>query len=364
MIRFFTLLIVAATALVAQPPSQEGLLKLLDQFEAAIRAGDWPSAAKLSRTLKDAVQDARNHSMAAGGKELAESILGWLPPDTETVLMAQQPFPIRLRDDSSVPTALEEAQRYTLLLLSPTEKEALLKKLAGRTLRLAALGARRFNEHPSGKQPESGKPLPLGMIPFQGCGVYAFAEPVPETILSRPPDESIMGHRVWTSQGSLNDEPDTYTFYISLPKPDLMLACNHRGFFEQVVSRMGLPARSRALPDNLPEWKYLDRSAPLWAITHYSANSIVAAGLYEGGQNFGATGLTLEFGLPSGRSKASMIATADPWAQLAGSPDFHGAAKSRQLAKGVWELLIEGKPEAANMAAFALMGMIGFIVLL
>ena len=46
-----------------------------------------------------------------------------------------------------------------------------------------------------------------------------------------------------------------------------------------------------------------------------------------------------------------------------GSPDFHGAAKTREAASGVFELTVDGKPEAANMAAFALMAYLGFVVL-
>jgi hypothetical protein len=364
MTRTLTLLLLAAAALAAQPLSKADLLKLTDELETAVQTSDWPKAAELSRSLKSAVQDARNQSMAAGGSEFAESVLTWLPSDTETLVVGQQPFAISTQDDTKIPSALEGAQSYVLGLLAAAEKQNLFKNLVGRTVRLAVLGARRFGEETPGYRPPGDQPGPLGMIPYQGCAVYAFTEPVAESILSRPSEDSIMGHRVWTSKGSQNDSHDTETYFVSLLKPDLMLACNHRGFFQEMVSRMSLPRQARALPADLPEWKQLDRTAPLWAICHYPANSGVLAALSPEGKDFGATGVTLEFGLASGAVRARMISKLDPWQDLVENPEFKGAAKSREVAKGVWELSVDGKPDAAMFAVFALMATVGFIVLL
>jgi len=79
-----------------------------------------------------------------------------------------------------------------------------------------------------------------------------------------------MGHRVWISKGSQNDWPDTDTYFVSFLKPDLMLACNRREFFGE-MSRAWVWSRNlvQHLPASLPEWKQVDRSAPVWAICHY-----------------------------------------------------------------------------------------------
>jgi len=58
-----------------------------------------------------------------------------------------------------------------------------------------------------------------------------------------------------------------------------------------------------------------------------------------------------------------MLARDDPWQELAANQEFSGAARSRALEKGVWELSVEGKPEAAGMAVFSLMALLGFVVL-
>ncbi len=363
MIRLVASVAFAASVLAAQPATSADLMKLTDELEAAIQAGDWPKAAQLSRSLRGATEEARNQSMAAAGSELVDSILTWLPSDTETLVVAQEPFTLSTRHENKIPGALEEAQGYVLGPLAAAESENLLMALVGRTVRLAALGARRFGEEPPGDRPPDA-PAPLGMIPYQGCGVYSFTEPIKEPLLKRPPEDSIMGHLVWISKGSQNDRPDAETYYVSLLKSDVVMACNNRDFFQELVSRIGLPQRLRALPANLPEWKQVDRTAPVWAVCHYRESRMLSAILSAGGKDFGATGLTVEFGHASGPVKARLMAGSDPWKALVDNLEFKGAATSRNVGSGVWELTVDGGPDAAGFAVFALMAVLGFVVLL
>jgi hypothetical protein len=201
------------------------------------------------------------------------------------------------------------------------------------------------------------------MIPYQGCAMYAFAEPLAAPLLTRPPEDSILGHPVWTSLGSESDTPDSETYFVSLLKPDLMMVCNNRDFFQELVSHIGLARQPRALPADLPEWKQVDRTSPLWAISHYRDTSFLAL-LFPRGESVGTTGITAEFGLASGGARARVIAKSDPWKKLVNNPDFKGAAKSLEAADGVWELLVGGDTEAASFAVFALMAALGFVILL
>jgi hypothetical protein len=362
MMRTLIVLLLAASELFAQTTGKVDLLKRTEELEALIAAGEWGKASELSRALRVAVTEARNRSLAAKGSELADSILDWLPADTETLVVAQEPFSITKQDQTGIPTALRLAQDYVLGLLAVAENEKLAEALLGRTIRLAALGARRFENHP----PLQNDVLPLGMIAYQGCAVYAFAEPLPEAILSRPSDDSVIGHRVWISKGTQNDRPNSDTYLVSLLQPDLMTVCNNREFFQEIVSRKGIPREARALPPELPEWKHLDRTAPLWAICHYRPDGLLVHLLdrSDAGSGSEATGVAVEFGLASGVTRARMISKSDPWMGFADNAEFHGAAKSRKVADGVWELSISDNPEAANMTAFALMGMVGFVVLI
>jgi len=344
--------------------AQTDLPKLTDELEAAIKSEDWPKASQLSRSLREAVQQARDQSMAGSGNKLVDSILTWLPADTETLVVAQQPLTLSQADRSKVPTALDMAQGYVLGLLVSAEKETLYKALVGRTVERAVLSARRFGEEPP-NLPKPDRASGLGMIFYQGCAVYAFAEPASDSILTRPADETIIGHRVWVSKGSQRDEPDSDTYFVSLLKPDLMLACNNREFFREMVARIDGPPQPRALPAELPEWKQVNRSAPLWAICHYAGKDEIllpALGLEVGAVE--ATGVTLEFGIAPIAARARMISKSNPWKEFAEAADFHGAAKSHESANGVWELTVDGTPDAALMAGFALMAVVGFVVAL
>lgn len=361
MTRIFILLLVAAWTAAAQSPAKADLFSLTDELNSAIQSGDWTKAVKLSRALKASAEDARNRSMESTGREQVDSILAWFPADTETMVVAQQPFEIGT-GQTKPPTAIDRARAFVMGLLQAAEKGKLSTDLVGRTMRLAALGARRFGQEPE-NQPVTEKPAALGMIPYQGCAIYSFAAPIPQPILSRPPEDTIMGYRVWLSKGSQNDAPERDNYFVSMLKADVMLVCNSRAFFQETVARVGLPPQQRALPADLPEWKLVDRSVPLWGITHYR-NPELLASLAPGNENLGAVGLIVEFGLDNNMALARMIAKADPWKELVNSPDFRSAAKSSQTMGGIWELKIAGKPDAALFTVFVLMAELGFLILL
>lgn len=363
-IRTALLMLAAAAATAAQTAPTVDLLQRTDEVESAIRQGDWARAARLTRELKQAVENARDQALAASGSELAASMLVWLPPDTETLVVAQKPFTIVGKDRGKIPTTLQVAQGYLSVLLAGAEKGELFKALQGHTVRFAAVGAGHFGEERPSDDPNGERRPRLGMIPFQGCGVYAFAEPVPESLLSRPPNESIMGHAVWTSSGSHDDPTDPETHFLSLLQPDLAIVCNDRAFLNEMLTRMASTAGNgaRALPPDLPEWKNVDRSAPVWAIRHLRSKGPWLAAVLGDPSDVGATGLTVEFGLPSGRARARILSPSDPWKKVVGIREFQGAAKSRQASPGIWELSVDDKPETAPITALLLMGVLGFLV--
>jgi hypothetical protein len=117
MTRLFSLLFILVSTMAAQSPVKADSLRLTNELESAILSGDWTKAAELSRALKTAAEDARNRSMASAGREQADSILAWLPADTETLLVAQQPFQIAIHDQTETASAIEMAQGFVVGLL-------------------------------------------------------------------------------------------------------------------------------------------------------------------------------------------------------------------------------------------------------
>ena len=144
-----------------------------------------------------------------------------------------------------------------------------------------------------------------------------------------------------------------------------MLACNDRDFFTQMVSRMAVAQSPRALPVDLKEWQHLDRSAPIWAIRHFRrerAGEDPTLAMLHTGTDPGASGLTVAFGITGGAT-ATMLAKSDPWGDLSKVPEFQGSVASRSAGHRVWERSIANKDQACWMAVFALMGFLGFVVL-
>ncbi len=351
------LVLTAAMQLAAQQGQPGELLRLTDDVQTAIETEDWQAAAKGSASLRRSVLAARNQALIARGNELTNEFLGWLQADTETLIVAREPFVLLADDPTEVPHALAQAQGYVLGLLEAAENEAVTKAMEGRTVRFAAFAARRFANPPAD---ERNNIIPLGLIPYQGCSLYAFADDIPASVLERAPDEIVLGNQVWTSKGSQNEGPQSTTYLVVRPKPDQILVCNDRDFFTQTVSRISALEDQRALPADLPEWKHVDRAAPLWAIRHFRADRADVDPTYPHPRTIGMT-LKVD---STDVIRARMLSEADAWKEIAESDEFHGAAQSSKVADGVWELSVANNPEAALFAVFALMAALGLAIYL
>ena len=148
MIRGSILILVTSMQLIAQQNPTAELSRLTDDLQVAIKAGDWQEAAKQSASLREAVLSARNQAMEASGNELTNAFLSWLPVDTETVIVAREPFVLRAHEPTEVPSVLARTQGYVLGHLGAAEKEGLYNAMQGRTVRLAAFAARKFAQPP------------------------------------------------------------------------------------------------------------------------------------------------------------------------------------------------------------------------
>jgi hypothetical protein len=338
------------------PPSQTALVQQLDDLRAAIASGAWDQAAEMSARLRTAVAEARDREGTAGAAKMTAQILDWLPTDTETLVVATQPITLSKNDETHLGTSLQGAQAYVLALMSGVGGGTLFDSLTGKTVQIAVLAARQFAGHPV----EANGVLPLGMISFQGCAVYTFAEALPNPLFTRLKDESILNHDVWVS-GALKGEPEDEKFFATRLAVYEMAACNDRSFLEQMLANRSGAKHQRALPETLPEWKYAWRDAPLWGISHFRNGGMFGA--ISGGVDVGATGITVAFGLPSGVTKARVISKLDPWTAFTGTPELRGAATTRRVEDRVWEISMADDPKAAGMIPFMLMAMLGFVVL-
>ena len=64
-------------------------------------------------------------------------------------------------------------------------------------------------------------------------------------------------------------ESDLWTSYIAMPAADLLVVATNRPYLEELLRRRKTRTGARALPENLPEWQWVDVAAPYWALRHY-----------------------------------------------------------------------------------------------
>lgn len=200
-------------------------------------------------------------------------ILSWLPADTETILVANGPFSmpdLSPRDNQypqpiveSVDDLKEDFEALPLGLLG-FKTDLLSSRLQGQKITFAIEGARHF------RNPEG-----LGLAPFEGCSIAIFARDISdrtslflkESANAALPSEQIEDQQVAVFQELL--ESDTWTIFVDFPKPNIALACTNRDYLHEVLVRMRGARGAIALPDQLPEWKYIDTRARFWAFRHF-----------------------------------------------------------------------------------------------
>src|SRR5262249_21712866 len=82
-----------------------------------------------------------------------------------------------------------------------------------------------------------------------------------------PKQLEMVGQRVAIFTEKL--EEDEWTYYVCHPRPNILIWATSQPYLKEVLERIEKPG-PRALPDNLPEWKQVDTTAPIWAIRHYT----------------------------------------------------------------------------------------------
>jgi hypothetical protein len=110
---------------------------------------------------------------------------------------------------------------------------------------------------------------------YEGCSIVVFDRNLDglETTIAQMPDWTgasrgvISGRQVLTWQEKSNGAERTYL--LAFPKPNVLLIANNRKYLVEVLERMAQEKMPRALPNELPEWKFLDANARFWGLRHY-----------------------------------------------------------------------------------------------
>jgi hypothetical protein len=229
--------------------------------------------AVLTSAILFAVQCTPERSLP--NKIAVETVLSWLPVDTETVVVADLPKgsvlkarDFRQRNDQNPNTVLSLREITALFESSPLSflrmQDGAFATLVGEhKLALAVEGSRHFRP-----------PHGLGEMSFEGCEIAIFADSLgsPQSLLarygkSRTRQEQIEGELVNVFEEKM--EEDVWTILMALPEPNVLLIASDRGYLKEVLQRMKGAPQNLALPPSLAEWKYVNRHAPFWGVRHY-----------------------------------------------------------------------------------------------
>jgi hypothetical protein len=205
-----------------------------------------------------------------------KDLIWWLPADTESVAAARGPFSIPnvpnetgekndqewFTKKASQADIRVEFEKLPLELLYDLD---LSKALSDYTVAYAMQGSRHFREPNPGSE----------VTEYEGCSIVVFErnlDGLESTIIRMlgwkgASHGLISGTQVLIRHVKSNDAEQTYL--LGFPKPNILLIANNRKYLGEVLERMALKKAPRALPDQLPEWKFLDANARFWGIRHY-----------------------------------------------------------------------------------------------
>jgi hypothetical protein len=235
----------------------------------------FPVSSIMGLCLLSPSQAANAQAKPVKGSEQLERVLSWLPADTESISVAQGPFTLTIPPaESWTPQTWDPNRAVTdqqlavefesvPLTLFSFDKGSFLKRFEGQRVELAVHSSRHFRA-----------PAGLGMGPFEGCEIVVFADDfdeknkiISDTRNSALQVEEIQGQQVSIFREKL--EEDIWTTYVAFPNSRVVLVASDRAFLAEVLRRMQGGTGKRALPDDLPEWKFIETGSQFWGLRHY-----------------------------------------------------------------------------------------------
>jgi hypothetical protein len=217
-------------------------------------------------------QIAANQRPTTAPQTTLNQVLSWLPPDTETVIGANGPFPLPDLDalanaPNAPPSDMEWQRRMESLplFLFDLKNGGLTLRLQSRMVTLAVEGSRHFRP-----------PAVLGGTRYEGCMIVLFDgevvslsnEFLNETASTATRVEKIAGFTVAVFEEE--QENDIWTTFVAFPQSNVVTVATSEDYLRVVLERIGGATEPRALPSSLPEWKFVDTLAHVWGLRHYA----------------------------------------------------------------------------------------------
>ena len=204
-----------------------------------------------------------------------QQVLSWLPADTETISVARafdldykitQSKPDEDENENRAVTDLELAEQFEALPISllGVKDGLLLPRLKNKRVSLAIEGARHFRP-----------PSDLGEMPYEGCAIAVLVDNLDTDMASFVKGNSKSILRVEQVEGQAvavfreKLEKDVWTAFVAFPNNRLIIVATNRDYLSEVLARLQGKKGNRALPNDLPEWKYVNTDLQFWGLRHY-----------------------------------------------------------------------------------------------
>ena len=206
------------------------------------------------------------HRAGAQGAQLSVgNVIGWLPPNTETMIVANGPIPQAVSSPQSFDLAASVAQSVAFRVFGFRATQDLTRPLAGAHVRFALEGARDFR-----------RPHSFGLGPYDGCHIVVFENTdagLIDQFLHAVQAASVSTTKIDgmdAFQLKWRAESDDWTAFVVRVRPEVVIAATTERMLTEVLQRARGVGSSRAFPSSLQEWSGVDTLARVWAIRHYA----------------------------------------------------------------------------------------------
>lgn len=222
--------------------------------------------------VSTAVLSAQSRQMAQHTPRSMDRVIAWMPAKTETLIAMNGPFQWphvivgpqqQIAIAPSGDAVFDRVQTMTLL-----DTLQFARPFAGATVLQMMSGIWGFRQ-----------PAGLGMALFSGATVIEFKGDVSDRIaaLRLEPgygfvrSEQIDGQAVLVYR--VKSEEDLRTSLVAFPTNTVMVVAEDEASLREVMRRVGGTTDTRALPESLPEWRYVNQTARFWAMHHVQPNN-------------------------------------------------------------------------------------------
>jgi hypothetical protein len=270
--RLALMIVLFSSALSAQPPSQSDLIRLTGELRSAIEGDRLTPAADLADKLDDGIKAQQRAWLIRDADQQVEDILKWLPVNTESLWVNQDPFTIKAHESLRLLSG-RAPQLYSVDRLSALNDGKFYRLLSGQTVRfvVAATWNNTFSQTIQ---------IPA-LAPRQDVAYFFFfSEPVD----FGSQDEYIEERPVWRAVAKILDAQAPFRpgveppqredeNWLALAQPDLLVLTSTKELLAGILQRTVHGSQTRALPSTVTEWNQVDRHASFWGLRHYTDQS-------------------------------------------------------------------------------------------